>query len=101
MDLTKGTHIFPWVCLNCISIAAELFHEICWTGLELKRALRETPAAAGAGSVWAAAAANIYSESEESLNDDELQKNIKASEITRLLSWGRDRSPKDGATGFP
>ena len=49
----------------------------------------------------AAGAANICGESEESLNGDELGKNVKASKITRLLSWRRYRSLKDGATGFP
>lgn len=48
----------------------------------------------------AAGAANIYGESEESLNDDEPGKNVKASKITRLLSWSRYRSLKEGATGF-
>lgn len=37
----------------------------------------------------------------KALSDDELQKNVKASKITRLLSWSGHQSLKDGATGFP
>lgn len=108
MDLTKGMQIFPQSALT-FSAVMELFHVICWTGTwqNLECAVKETSAAASsaspsrAGSMWAAGAANIYGESEESLNDDELGKNVKASKVTGLLSWSSYRSLKHRATGFP
>lgn len=108
VDLTKGVQVFPSAHISLIPVTVELFPVICWTGTwqDLEWAVKKTSTAAlsagssGAGSVRAAGAANIYGESEESLNDDELGKNVKASKITRLLSWSRYRSLKEGATGF-